>query len=480
MGIRINQNLFSLLVNRNLERVTQRLQTSYERLSSGERITRAGDDAAGLAISHGIRHGIRGMQQNIRNANEALSVSATAESALSEITNVLQRLREISIQACSSLLTADNRAAIQVEIDSMVEEIDRVADTTDFNGRLLLNGSDSSTKVQIGTQGTQFISVSLPDARSAVLGCRAQATGASTAGSSPIAGTGDLLINGITVGASEDDGLSSALPNASAVSKARAINALSDQTGVEARAEPAVFAIPGAAISAISLDGTATSLSINGYNIGAVTVTAGDANDTLIQAINSRGSLTGVEATVSPGGHLVLTAEDGRNIEITTTGSVADDLGLAAADSDLSGVVQTARITLTSGDTINVGGDLALLGFDAGQAVTNIDLSTSVNSISVGDTESAQQALMTLDQAIAQVLSHRANLGAIQNRLESGVRSLGLQIEELSSTNQRILDTDFAQESARLAQLEILQEAGIAILAQANSLPRTTLSLLMK
>lgn len=480
MGVRINQNIFSLLVNRNLDRVSNRLQDVYQRLSSGQRINKAGDDPAGLAVSQAIRHEIRGMQQTIRNANDALSVTSTAEAGLNEITGALQRLRELVVQGSNSTLTPDNRQAIQTEITGLVQEIDRLANSAEFNGRFLLNGAESMTKIQLGTMGSQYLSVALPDARSTALGRRAIVTGLDPVSDSAIAGGGDLTINSVAVPASTSDGVSSACSDASAIAKAQAINAIKSQTGVEARVESTEYGAPGSTISTVALDGAVTSLTINGVNIGSIAVSEGDAHGTLRQAINARSEVTGVTASLNGAGELVLTAEDGRNIEITTTGSVADELGLALADGDLVGYVQTGRVTLISPSAITVDGSLALIGFDPTQQATNIDPDTALAYVSVESEEAAEEALMTIDEALSQTLAYRADLGAIQNRLESGVRSLSQRIEELSASNQRILDADFAQESARLAQLQILQEAGVSILAQANLLPRTALNLLQR
>ncbi|MCX7015026.1 MAG: flagellin [Candidatus Sumerlaeota bacterium] len=480
MGVRINQNSFSLLVNRNLDRVSQRLEDVYQRLSSGQKINKAGDDPAGLVVSHALRHEIRGMQQTIRNANDALSVTSTAESALGNVTTFLQRLRELTVQAGSPTLTRDNRINLSNEINSIVQEIDRLASTTDFNGRYLLNGATPTARVQLGTHGSEFLAVTLPDARTSVLGLQAIATGENPVDATAIAGNGDLTINSIAVPASVVDGLSSAQGDSSAIAKAKAINSMSDQTGVEARVEPTVFSVSGSSILPVSLDGFSSSLKINGVNIGSVTVSPGDSTGTLRQAINNTAGMTGVTASLNADGELALTAADGRNIEITTTGNVADNLGLALADGDLTGYVQTGRITLTSDSPITLGGALDRIGFGAGQSVIAVDPDSALSYISVDDDQKAEEALRAIDRALAQVVSHRANLGAIQNRLQASVESLSQRVEELSASDQRISDADVAQESARLAQLQILQEAGMSILAQANLLPRTALNLLQR
>ncbi len=480
MGIRINHNLFSQLVTRNLNKATASLEKTYEKLSTGQRINQSGDDPAGLATSHALRNEVRGMRQTIRNATDGLSVISTAEAALTEVTEILQRLRELTIQAGNSTLSYQNRQDMQTEAVQLLAEIQRISESAEFNGRRLLNGVASTTKVQVGTKGSQFIPVQLPDVRIASLGQRALVTGANAVSPAPIAGGGDLTINGQIVPASAADGVSNMLSTSSAIAKARAINEISSLTGVRAQAAPAVYVVPGAAISALVLNGTTNSLTINGVNIGAVAAAAGDSEGSLRQAINTFSNQTGVTASLDPSGALMLTAKDGRNFDISTTGSVADELGLAIADGDLSGYIQMGRVELSSGGTITVGGDPSLIGFAPAQTATSVDPATALAYISILSEDLAADALDALDQTLADVLAARADLGAVQNRLNSSINSLMVSVEELSASDSKIIDTDFAAETARLTQLQILQEAGVAILAQANMLPKTALNLLSR
>ncbi|HUT23879.1 MAG TPA: flagellin [Sumerlaeia bacterium] len=479
MGIRINENIFSLFVNRNLLRTDRNLQKAFQRLSSGERITLSGDDPAGLANSQALRAKITGLQRNLMNSNEGLNLLSVAESNLSTVTQMLQRIRELAIQASSDAVSDEQRLLIQKEVDQLIEEIDRVAVTANYNDKSLLDGTFTGLRLQVGTRIDESIPVSIESARSSVLGSVARVTGALTVNAAAIAGTGDLTIDGQTVPASVYDGVSAVDGDASAIAKANAINSLTTLTGVTAKAERSTYSTTGAAILGGSLDGVATALIINGVNIGAVGFIAGDADGVLRQRINGFTSQTGVEASRGPGGELVLRAADGRNYQLQTIGSVGDELGLLAANGDVNTVVR-GTVTLTSPKTIQVGGTLGLIGFAAGQATTFIDPTTAIDSIQMATVDRAQQALEAVDVALQQLLERRAALGALESRLNQTIEDLMVSIENLMGSDSRIRDADFAVETTKLTQAQVLQEAGIAILSQANIIPRMALDLLQR
>ncbi|MBN1516750.1 flagellin [Candidatus Sumerlaeota bacterium] len=472
MGIKINQNVQSMIIRHKLNKTTNSLDQAYERLSSGLRVNKAVDDPSGISTSKNIEAQIRGLQQNLQGINNGISLASIAESAMAQITDSIQRIRELAVQAANDTLSNSQRELIQEEVDQMLDEIQRMVTTTDFNGKLLLDGSFTDARIMTGTASGEFIVCSIRDLHINVLGAKADVLGVNSVDAVPLA-DGELLINGDAIGASASDGVSSALADSSALAKANAINARSGQTGVTATAEPNV--VTGvAAVGSGMLDGTTTSLSINGVNVGVAVIDDGVG---LVSAINKQSNVTGVTASLNELNQLVLTAEDGRNIQVDTTGSIADELGLAAADSDLN-EVYTSTVRLISTEPIQVSGLLDRIGFDAAQAFTDVDLSTAIFSIDVTTTEGANEALNTLDRSESVMLNTRTELGAIQNRLESASNALSLSVENLNSTNSKIVDADYAEETARMTQNQILQQAGIAILAQANAQPQQALDLL--
>jgi flagellin len=482
MGLRINENIAALIAQRHLRQNTARLDKVFEQLSSGERINRAGDDASGLAISQLLRSQVRSLDQALRNTEDGLSVVDTAESALGNVTNIVQRVRELALQAANDSLSVNDRAAIQLEIDAQIEEIERQAASVQFNSRNLLDGTFINQRVQLGLGPTDFLPLSIPDMRTDSLGQQAIVTGLSAVSTLPITAAvpAELVINGVAVPPSEGDGVSFSADDASAIAKANAINRVASQTGVTARADAAVHATAGAAIGTVSLDGGANSLFINGINIGAVEVVADDSSGALRNAINAHSQATGVTATVADTGELVLTAADGRNFETTTTGSVADDLGLQVGDGDLTAQVVTGRVTLTSSSDITItGSDLGLIGLDvATQSVNTVDPSTGLSGLTVTSSQDAQNAIGTTDAALDQLSRVRAALGSTANSLEATINTIQQNAQSLTSADSRIRDTDFAEATARMAREQILQQAATAILAQANLIPQMALRLL--
>jgi flagellin len=479
MGIRINENVFSLWINRNLTRVGDRLEDSYRKLSSGEKITRAGDDPAGLSSSQLLRSKITGLQRNQNNCNEGLNLLDISESALSGVTDILQRIRQLAIEASSDTVTDAQRGYLQTEVDELLGEIQRVATTTNYNGRNLLDGSFQGVCLQVGTREGETMPLAIEDIRTNILGSVAVLTAAQAVDATAIAGSGDLVINNVTIPASSYDEISRVDGAASALAKMNAINSMTYQTGVTAKVEPGVYSLSGATIAGGSLDGVSSSLVINGVNIGPVDYVAGDTNGTLCTAINRNQTRTGVTASLGVGGELVLTAADGRNVEVSTTGSVGDELGLLTTNGDLNTVLR-GTITLSSPRTILVSGANAqtLLGLAAGQTTAFVDPATAIKSLSIVTFEDAQRAIETIDVAAEQVLKRRSSLGALSSRVEQTLNDLMLNVENLSAADSRIRDADLAVETANMTQAQIIQEAGISILSQANVIPKQALTLL--
>ena len=377
----INTNVMSLNAQRNLSTNSADLGTTIQRLSSGLRINSAKDDAAGLAISQRFTTQIRGMDQAARNANDGISLAQTAEGAMGEIGNNLQRIRELAVQSANATNSSDDRAALQKEVDQLLSEIDRVADTTNFNGTKLLNGDASSFVFQVGANAGDTITVNTPvDANIAALG---GTINVSTAESTAISGLG---------------------------------------TGVVA----------------------AGSLTINGTDIGPLSAvgTASQRAAQVADAINNVSTETGVNARINE-----------------TTG----------------------KLELSSDAAFTLGGtdDGTLTGFDgAGAAVSTDNTSTGIATLDISSYAGAELAIKQVDAALKQVSDGRADLGAVQNRFSSVVTNLQTSSENLSAARSRIMDADYAKETANLSRTQILQQAGTAMLAQANQSSQSVLSLL--
>ena len=453
MAQTINTNMASLNAQRNLNGSQASLNTSLERLSSGLRINSATDDAAGLAISERFTSQIRGLDQAARNANDGISLAQTAEGSLQEVTSNLQRIRELAVQSANSSYSSTDRAALQLEASQLISEIDRVAQQTNFNGVNLLDGSFSSQAFQIGANSGETITVdSIASARTSSLG---QSIEASTSTTITGAVTG-LTLNGQTVTAAAD-----------ARDFAAAINNGSSGVSATVGASNAT----GASMTGAALTGTVT---INGVTTASITTTTNesDSRQLVVDAINDISAATGVTATNTgaDGTGVTLSAADGRTITSSLT-----TLTEAATGIDAGSYYGT--VDLESDEAIVIAGTVT----NSGLSATTINASAtgvSVANIDISSLSGANDALDSIDGALQTVNSSRADLGAIQNRFESVVRSLQTSSENLSASRSRIQDTDFAVETANLTKNQILQQAGTAMLAQANSLPQNVLSLL--
>lgn len=336
----INTNV-SALTAQSGQRVAQKgLMTAMERLSSGLRINSTKDDAAGLAISQRMTADLRGLKVASRNAQDGISLAQTAESAMASVSNSLQRMRELSVQSANGIYGADDRAALQAEVKQLISEIDTVASRTNFNGIKLLDGSAKTLLLQTGSRAGETVALNIGSTRAGELGTgRTPAltgTGAFEATATNLTANqallaGDLIINGVTVGSSlaSSDNLSSGEKSASAIAKAAAINAVSDQTGV--RAEVGKTVMTGTAMTAAALTGTVT---INGVTTASITSTtnAAESRERVVAAINAIAGQTGVTAidTSDNNGGIRLEAADGRNVIVSLDTLTAASTGLKA------------------------------------------------------------------------------------------------------------------------------------------------------
>jgi flagellin len=474
MALTVNTNVSSLNAQRNLNSSQMSLSTSLQRLSSGLRINSAKDDAAGLAISERFTAQIRGNEQAARNANDGISLAQTAEGALVEISNNLQRMRELAVQSANSTNSDTDRAAINNEIQALSAEIDRVAQNSSFNGTKLLDGSFTAKSFHVGANNSASDSISITaisSARTSALGGVSGAASASVTGTATTTAlaAGDVTLNGIQVGASTV-GAGAGQGAASAYSIAAAINAVSGQSGVTATANAtSVVGAAPAASGAIA----ANTFSINGVNVGAVAA-GGNAvgqGANVAASINAISSQTGVIATANATtGVVTLGAADGRDI---TIGGTITNTGLTAATTH-----GTVTLEATSAITVS-GGNVAFAGLTAATTAATVGSAVStIATMNVLTAASSLKALDTIDGALTTINTSRAALGAYQSRFGSVVANQQSTVENLSASRGRIQDADFAKETANLSRAQVLQQAGTAMLSQANQSSQGVLSLL--
>lgn len=480
----INTNIMSLNSQRNLNSSQDALQTSLQRLSSGLRINSAKDDAAGLAISERFTSQIRGLDQAVRNANDGISLAQTAEGALSESGNILQRIRELAVQSANATNSASDRQALQSEVSQLVSELDRIAAATEFNGQKLLDGTFGTAIFQVGANANQTIQATTANFRANNFGnYRVEGAGANAGAEARLNGetltvTGSLGAESVTVEA-----------GSSARDVAEMVTGQANNTGVTAFAlteEKATFDAAGAYVINVKSDNTeATKV--------AFTISSTEGADGLagaITAFNDVSSKTGVTARISEDGSgIILRNSSGNNISIgeTAANTNAGKLSVAGTtlrsgaetaagdpNAPLSGIVVTGQVTFDSDKSFSVVGD-------AGETVTNAteaSVLNSVNNMDVSSVEGANLALATVDAALNTVSNQRAKFGAIQSRFGSTIANLSTNSENLSAARSRIRDADFAKETAELTRNQILQQAGTAMLAQANVAPQNVLTLL--
>jgi len=480
----INTNVSSLNSQRNLSASQSSLNTSIQRLSSGLRINSAKDDAAGLAISDRMQSQIKGMTQATRNANDGVSMAQTAEGALSSSGDILQRVRELAVQSSNSSNSASDRKALQTEVTQLTSELNRIANTTEFNGQKLMDGSMGTANFQVGANAGQLISMTGSNFTTSTYGNNrldASAMQAASGQSNGVA-TGTMTINGSS--GSKDITVAE---DATAKATAAAINKVSGDTGVSATAKSEANLIADA--------GKSFTFELKGDNAEAVKVSfsigTDDANGhaAAISAFNAQSAKTGITASYDDAGGLKLTHADGADIALKNVSSDAtatatlgayDETGEAMDTpitvDDTDGATVAGRIILDSENSFSVD-DASGFSLDTGDDTGSSALK-SVADLDISTFEGAQLAIKTADAALASVNSQRAQYGALQSRFESAISNLSSSTENLSASRSRIVDTDFAAETANMTRGQILQQAGTSMLAQANSLPNGVLSLL--
>jgi len=423
----INTNIASLNAQRNLNASQTQANTALERLSSGLRINSAKDDAAGLAISERFQSQISGLNQAQRNANDGISLAQTAEGAMDEITNNLQRIRELSVQSANATNSISDRQALNQEVQQRVEEINRIASQTSFNGLKVLDGTFGTQTFQVGANAGETIGISGLDSRGSMLGATL----------------------GKTIGFSGQAVPLQTETNELGLNYGEAVPVELDLQDADTNNNPDFtqsFNAKGGDLAAYfdTNQETTVDFIINGATFSSDNATS--LND-LIGKINAQTNDTGVKANL-----------DRTNNEIVFSSQFGGDIDVDIK-ADLDGDPLTNEIDLVAKYT----------------AALN---TVSLNVTDISTPDGADEAMIAIDYAIDKINGFRAELGAVQNRFESTIANLATTAENLSAANSRIRDADFAAESAELARTQVLQQAGLSVLAQANARPQQVLQLL--
>jgi flagellin len=476
MALVINTNVMSLNAQRNLSTSANQLATSLQRLSSGLRINSAKDDAAGLAISERLTSQINGLTVAARNANDGISLAQTAEGDLAQIGNNLQRMRELAVQSANASNSNSDRAALNAEVQQLSQEIDRVAQASSFNGVKLLDGSFQAQTFQVGANATstdQITVDSITNARASSLGAYNGYTQSNVSVTYNAAGQGFTAAIASATG-TQNVNFGTLSTDAKAITNAinsAGVSGLQATANVNTATGTADGTNAAAGTSTITINGTAISVT------GTTTLATNVAN--AVQAINGQSASTGVSA-VDTGAGIRLTAADGRNISVTFAAGTATGADQAAYGlGGLTNTVGTFDLTYqapTGVNSITFGGAMTTGLGTAAHATA--PTGTAISAIDVTTADNARGALASIDAALSQISSARASLGATQNRFSSVVSSLQTTAENLTASRSRIQDADFASETAAMTKAQILQQAGTAMVAQANSAPQNVLSLL--
>lgn len=508
MTLTVNTNVASLNTQRNLNRSSDDLNVSLQRLSTGFRINSARDDAAGLQISNRLTSQINGLNVAARNASDGISLAQVAEGALQQSTDILQRLRDLALQSANGSNSATERQALQEEVNQLKEELTRIASTTTFGGRRILDGTFGTSSFQVGAQANQTIEVTLTNASSDRLGNYRVDTEGTVSGNISNTVGGSQYTAG-SVGIIGPFGNSSLTIESGDTARdvAVAINASSESTGVSASAVNVVAV--GASDINVAFDaanqvGDSISFSI-GTNDGdgntgttevVVTASGDPARDleNLRDAINADSGSNRLSASIDENGNLLVRSKDGDNIQVTNFAEIDGNGGANDSSITFTPVLPDGSFSANS-IALNAVGDTELetigtVTFDANEPFTllgtnineitneTIGVLRTVETIDVTTADGAQDAISIIDGAISLIDSQRATLGAVQNRFENTIANLNNISENVTAARSRIKDTDFAAETANLTKNQILQQAGTSILAQANQIPQAVLSLL--
>ncbi|WP_283777699.1 flagellin N-terminal helical domain-containing protein [Parendozoicomonas callyspongiae] len=498
MALSVNTNVPSLTAQQGLERATGSLETSMRRLSTGYRINSAKDDAAGLQITNRMTSQINGLTVAVRNANDGISVSQTAEGAMNESTAILQRMRDLAIQSANDSNDSVDRAALQKEVIQLTSELDRISDTTTFGGQKLLDGTFSNKQFQVGANANETIAINITSVKSDRLGIDERAltfTGFTLLGADSLAAQALTFTVG---GANTNVNVTS---TSTAKTIANAVSSSVDRVNAIAANKVDVKFETAAAIAS----GANINLKVNGTTYNQTFSTD---KDTTLTALTAKLTAAGLTAAYdSTNDTITLNNTTGDNFVVQVSGDEATSDPFDNNDVKVRGYA--ADGTTTAGIAVNaVGADVTIRGsvtFKAldGSATYKVASSlgtgsgsfaptsggingivgsaatvSSVSSVNISDYTGAQRALGIIDAAIADIDDQRGNLGAIQNRFQHTIFNLQSIRENMTASRGRVKDTDYAAEMAEMTKQQILKQASIANLAQANELSRDVLNLL--
>ena len=492
MALTVNTNVASLNTQRNLSSSSNALNNSMQRLSTGSRINSAKDDAAGLQISNRLTSQINGLGVAVRNANDGISLAQTAEGALQQSTNILQRMRDLSLQSANGSNASSDRAALQKEVGALQSELSRIAETTSFGGRKLLDGSFGATAFQVGANANETINVSIGSANATQMGAYTSdkagtAMGISTAAAGAATGTMSISANGKQFAVQDITATDTA---AEIVKK---VNAAGSPVKASARTDAVLTKTAAVATFDLKIE---VSKSDNSKVDSTIDLKGMTSFDQVVTAVNASGS--GLAAKVNGNGTLEISSSDGSMIKFTGAGQTAVPAAIAATDFTVQ--VRSAEDTtpkdnagdLSTATNIGAGSTFAngavKFSSSAAYSITGTAVAATtgevagnlakISDVDVTTAYGAQNAIDVIDAAIAFIDSQRSDLGAVQNRFENTISNLQNIGENSSAARGRIQDTDFAAETAAMTKNQVLQQAGTAILAQANQLPQAVLSLL--
>ncbi|WP_186248827.1 MULTISPECIES: flagellin [unclassified Burkholderia] len=505
----INSNINSLVAQQNLNGSQNALSQAITRLSSGKRINSAADDAAGLAIATRMQTQINGLNQGVSNSNDGVSMIQTASSGLSQITSSLQRIRQLAVQASSGSLSTSDQQALQQEVSQQISEVNRIASQTNYNGKNLLDGSAGNVSFQVGANVGQTITLNLTQSVSAasmgtglptngatlgqLTGLSLTSAGAATTGTqTPAITTINILSDG-QGGFKFTDQNNQALASGAVTSlfganTAGAGTALS-LTPAAGGALGSITSVPAAATAATSSSVTAINATnagngstvagraVAGTTLGTITGLSLDSNGGFIAANESGATVTSI--TVLSDGAGGFSFKDQNGNALSNTGGVITNVFTAAS---LTSATTTAGAQLVLNANIGTATTNATTqGLASQSAISSANLANvppRVADINISTTAGANQAMESIDNALATVNNIQATLGAAQNRFTAISTTQQAQATNLSQAQSQIQDANFAQETANLSKAQVLQQAGISVLAQANSLPQQVLKLL--
>ena len=490
MAATINTNISSLTAQRNLGTSQSSLNTAIQRLSSGLRINSAKDDAAGLAISERFTSQIRGLNQAARNANDGISLAQVAEGAMQSAGSILQRVRELAVQSANASNSAGDRQALQREVGQLVSELDRIAQTTEFNGAKLLDGTFGTAQFQVGANANQTIVAATANLRTSVYGNNQNAVTNGEGVSAAAAGVGS---NGVGSGAVTLNGYLgtnsiAVADNDTAKAIADNINTVKADTGITATARTSLELGGFSSVGSYTLNVTSDNVTPVSVSFSLTATSGADRLSAAVSAINDQSAKTGVTASLNADGSgVILTNATGNDITISDT-TIVNAADVTVTKLNAAGAAAGGAVTLTADATAEDATASGFIVLDSEKSFAITSTSTAlldggselrrVADLDVSTFEKATEALKTVDSALAFVSGERSKLGALQSRFETAISSLNITSENLSASRSRIQDADFAAETANLSRAQILQQAGTAMVAQANQIPQGVLALL--